>query len=92
MADLTRLANGLRSYQAELERHEAEVRAAFETLRRSLERLSSVYEGTGATTFKSHWAASARGLDEYLTGVRSIQGILDERIDHLSSADRSEGL
>lgn len=92
MADLTRLRNGLQGYDSELARHEAEVRSAYDQLQRSLSRLSSVYEGTGASAFKAHWASSKRGLDSYLSGVKDIRRLLGERIDVLAQADRGDGL
>ena len=92
MADLTVLLRRLEDYASELDRHAAEVQNEFETVRRSLTRLSGVYEGTAASDFKAHWSTTQQRLRQYVEGTQSIRSLLRERIDALREADRTGGL
>ena len=71
-------------------RHSTRLAESFDQLTQALARLSQVYEGAGASDFKAHFARTQAGLEEYLEGTRSIQRILQDRIDRLAEADRAD--
>ncbi len=92
MADVTRLVNELDEYKRNLERHVAQVGAAFEELQRAYGQLSPRFEGRAAREFKSHWGRTVSGLKTYTEGARGIQKLLDDRLKALRDVDRTDGL
>jgi uncharacterized protein YukE len=91
MTDVTGLAARLRAFQAALERHQRDVATCRDRLERSLHRLSAVYDGVAAREFAAHWARTARELEDYDDGTRSIAALLATRLSALEEADHVDG-
>jgi len=90
VANTRLLLNGLEEYRAALRRHLIEVRTEFDGLQRRWHIFSAVYEGDSADQFRSYWLRTVARFEEYVQRGEAIADILDERIEHLREANRTE--
>jgi hypothetical protein len=91
VADSRLLLAGLEEYRRALELHSAQLRAEYDHLDNAWRNFSSVYEGDAADQFRAGWTRTAQLFQEYIHQTGIIAGILDERIEHLRQANRTEG-
>jgi len=91
VADTRILLAGLEEYHRVLGRHVSQLSSEFQTLSSIWHRFAAVYEGDAADQFKSGWMRTTAMFQEYLEQTHQISGMLDERIDALRQANRTEG-
>lgn len=92
MTDVTRLIQALEGYRRELEYHNRKVSDAYDQLEKALSRLNAAHKGAAASEYQSHWRRTKDGLKHYNEGAKSIQKLLDSRLEALKQVDRTEGL
>jgi uncharacterized protein YukE len=90
VVDTRVLLAGLREYHASLTRHVTELRAEFDVLQTRWQAFSAVYEGDAADQFRAGWIRTVSRFQEYITRTQRIAAILEERIERLEEANRTE--
>ena len=91
VADTRILLAGLEEYHRVLGRHVSQLSSEFQGLSSVWQRFAAVYEGDAADQFKHGWIRTTAMFQEYLEQTHQISGMLDERIDALRQANRTEG-
>lgn len=91
MADTTILLTGLEEYHRRLELHMSQMEQEYRDLDKRWQAFSRVYEGNAAEQFRTGWRRTGEGFSVYVEQSRNIMRILEERIDSLRAANRTEG-
>jgi uncharacterized protein YukE len=84
------LLQGLTEYGHALERHLGFLKHLFDNLDSHWRQFSSVYEGEAADQFRAGWTRTTESFNEYIEQTDRIGKLLEERIEALREADRSE--
>ncbi|MBK9926324.1 MAG: WXG100 family type VII secretion target [Anaerolineales bacterium] len=91
MADTRVLLSGLEEYHRVLGMHLSKLTAEFQQLDNTWRNFSAVYEGEAADQFREGWIRTTQRFQEYIEQTQKISMVLNERIEHLREANRSEG-
>lgn len=91
MADTRILLAGLEEYHRVLGSHLSKLTAEFQQLDSTWRQFSAVYEGDAADQFREGWIRTTQRFQEYIEQTQKISAVLDERIEHLRAANRTEG-
>ena len=84
------LLHGLEEYSRALERHTVMLKLQFNNVDSHWQQFSSVYEGEAADQFRAGWTRTNQNFKEYIEQTDRIQKLLEERIEALREADRTE--
>jgi uncharacterized protein YukE len=84
------LLSGLEEYSRVLDRHSVYLKMEFGNVDNHWAQFSSVYEGEAADQFRAGWLRSTQNFQEYITQTDRIRMLLEERIEALREANRSE--
>ena len=91
MADSRVLLNGLEEYHRVLGKHIASLSSEYQQLNNNWQQFSSVYEGDAANQFREGWIRTSQRFQEYIAQTQRISAMLDERIEQLREANKTEG-
>jgi len=91
VADTRVLLAGLEEYHRVLGLHLSKLTAEFQQLDGTWRQFSAVYEGNAADQFREGWIRTTQRFQEYIDQTQKISAVLNERIEHLREADRTEG-
>jgi hypothetical protein len=91
VADTRVLLAGLEEYHRVVGLHLSKLTAEFQQLDNNWRQFSAVYEGEAADQFRAGWIRTTQRFQEYIEQTQKISAMLNERIEHLRSANRSEG-
>ena len=84
------LLQGLEEYNRALEHHAVMLKLQFHYLDSHWQQFSSNYEGDAADQFRAGWIRTTRNFTEYIDQTDRIQKLLEERIEALRQADKTE--
>lgn len=90
MADTRILLAGLEEYHRVLDTHLSKLTDEFQHLTGTWQRFSACYEGDAADQFREGWSRTSQRFQEYIEQTQRISSVLDERIEHLRLANRTE--
>lgn len=90
--DTKLLLSGLEAYLESVNRHIESLKEEYQHLDNTWRRFSACYEGEAADQFREGWLRTADRFREYMEGADRIRIILDERVDALREANRTEGV
>ena len=91
MADSRALHSGLVNYHQALKEHLLDLTVEYQTLENMWHRFNNVYEGDAAEQFRSNWIRTVVIFQEYISQTERISVLLEERINALGDAERTEG-
>lgn len=92
VADTRLLLAGLEDYQSSLRKHLIQLRTDFEQVENRWHAFSAVYEGDAADQFRANWVRTVDRFREYEQRSDAIARILQERIDFLREANRTDSV
>lgn len=84
------LLQGLEEYNRALERHSVWLKLEYNHLNDRWQQFSSIYEGDAADQFRSGWIRTHQNFSEYMELTERIGKLLEERIEALREADKTE--
>jgi uncharacterized protein YukE len=90
VTDARVLLQGLQEYNRALDRHSGMLKLRFHYLDSHWLQFSSVYEGDAADQFRAGWTRTNHSFMEYIEQTDRIQKVLEERIEALREADKTE--
>jgi uncharacterized protein YukE len=88
--DMRVLLAGLEEYHRVLGKHLSKLMGEYQQLDAQWRRFSAVYEGDAADQFREGWMRTANRFQEYIEQTQKISALLDERIEDLRQANRTE--
>jgi uncharacterized protein (DUF885 family) len=91
VADTRILLTGLEEYHRILGSHLSKLTTEFQHLDTTWRQFSNVYEGDSADQFREGWVRTTQRFQEYIEQTQKISALLDERIENLRAANRTEG-
>ncbi len=89
--DMRVLLKGLEEYSRVLEKHSSLLKLEYNDLDTQWRKLSSVYEGDAADQFRAGWIRTSQNFQDYMRETERIRRILEERIEALREANKTEG-
>lgn len=90
MADTRVLLKGLEEYSRALEQHSMLLKLEYNSLDVRWQMFSRVYEGDSADQFRAGWLRTSQNFQDYMNQTEQIKRILDERIEALREANKTE--
>jgi uncharacterized protein YukE len=84
------LLQGLEEYYRALARHSIYLKLEYNHLDARWQQFSSIYEGDAADQFRAGWSRTHQNFSEYMEQTERISKVLEERIEALREADKTE--